>query len=124
MKTKISGSILALILLMALSGAIIAVDSTVSASETQASQNKAQVAQAQQPIIIDHTRTDITAVPQAWIEEAKNTLHIAYGHTSHGSQLTDGMSGLVGFANIGGLGLSLPDDIFAWNDGGTGGALE
>ena len=34
------------------------------------------------------------------------------------------MSGLVGFANNGGLGLSLPTDIFAWNNGGTGGALD
>jgi len=76
------------------------------------------------PIIIDHTTKDINAVPQYWIEEAKHTLHIAYGHTSHGSQITSGMSGLVGFANGGGLGLALPEDIFAWNEGGTDGALD
>jgi len=76
------------------------------------------------PLIIDHTSTDITAVPQTWIEEAKRVLHIAYGHTSHGSQLVTGMTGLVGFANGGGLGLALPEDIFAWNEGGTGGALD
>jgi uncharacterized repeat protein (TIGR01451 family) len=75
-------------------------------------------------IIVDHTSTDITAIPQYWIEEAKDTLHIAYGHTSHGSQLTSGMDGLVDFANGGGKGLALPHDIFAWNDGGTGGALD
>ncbi|MDY6955122.1 MAG: fibronectin type III domain-containing protein, partial [Thermodesulfobacteriota bacterium] len=40
------------------------------------------------------------------------------------SQLTSGMSGLVGFANNGGLGLTLPEDIFTWNNGGTGGALD
>ena len=34
------------------------------------------------------------------------------------------MSGLVQFANNGGLGLSLPEDIFAWNNGGTDGALD
>jgi uncharacterized repeat protein (TIGR01451 family) len=76
------------------------------------------------PLIIDHTSVDITAVPQAWIEEAKHVLHIAYGHTSHGSQLIDGMSGLVGFADGGGLGLALPDGIFAWNEDGSGGALD
>jgi uncharacterized repeat protein (TIGR01451 family) len=75
-------------------------------------------------IIVDHTSVGITAIPQYWIEEAKRTLHIAYGHTSHGSQLTSGMSGLVGFANGGGLGLSLPHNIFAFNYGGTGGALD
>lgn len=37
------------------------------------------------------------------IQNAKEKLHIAYGHTSHGSQLTTGMSGLVGFANSGAL---------------------
>ena len=34
------------------------------------------------------------------------------------------MDGLVGFANGGGLGLSLPTDIFEWNNGGSGGALD
>jgi hypothetical protein len=77
-----------------------------------------------QAIIVDHTSVNINAIPQHWIEAAKDTLHIAYGHTSHGSQLTTGMSGLVGFANGGGLGLALPTDIFAWNNGGTGGALD
>lgn len=75
-------------------------------------------------IIINHNHTDITQIPQSAIEQAKANLHIAYGHTSHGSQLTTGMNGLVGFANGGGLGLSLPHDIFTWNNGGTAGALD
>ena len=74
--------------------------------------------------IIDHNCTDITQIPESAIYQAKADLHIAYGHTSHGSQLTDGMSGLIDFANGGGLGLSLPTDIFAWNNGGTSGALD
>jgi hypothetical protein len=77
-----------------------------------------------QAIIIDHNCTDITQIPETWITQAKSLLHIGYGHTSHGSQLTDGMTGLVTFANAGGLGLSLPQNIFAWNNGGTGGALD
>ena len=79
---------------------------------------------AAEPVIIDHRHTDITAIPQSAIEQAKSNLHIAYGHTSHGSQLTSGMTGLVAFANGSGLGLSLPENIFAWNNGGTGGALD
>ena len=74
--------------------------------------------------IIDHNCTDIGKIPQTAIEQAKRDLHIAYGHTSHGSQLTTGMTGLVEFANHGGLGLNLPDNIFLWNNGGTGGALD
>jgi len=77
-----------------------------------------------QPLIIDHTCTDISQISESAIEQARNNLHIAYGHTSHGSQLTTGMSGLVGFANNGGLGLSLQEGIFEWNNGGTGGALD
>ena len=77
-----------------------------------------------QGTIIDHTSTDITLVPEAAINQAKANLHIGYGHTSHGSQLTTGMTGLVTFANDGGLGLSHPQDIFAWNNGGTNGALD
>lgn len=74
--------------------------------------------------VVDHGCTDITQIPESAINTAKTNLHIAYGHTSHGSQLTTGMTGLVAFANGGGLGLSLPDNIFAYNDGGTGGALD
>ncbi len=76
------------------------------------------------PIIIDHTCTDITNIPQQAIEQAKQRLHIAYGHTSHGSQVTDGMWGLIDFANNGGKGLSLPENIFYFNDGGSGGGLD
>ena len=76
------------------------------------------------PIIIDHRHADITQLASNRIQRAKDKLHIAYGHTSHGSQLTDGMSSLVGFANGGGKGLAFPANFFAWNNGGTNGALD
>jgi len=75
-------------------------------------------------ILIDHQDTDLTALLPEAIGQAKAELHIGYGHTSHGSQVTDGMTGLVGFINGGGFGLSYPTDTFAWNRGGTGGALD
>ncbi len=75
---------------------------------------------AQVPVVIDHTCTDITQIPQSAIEQAKSTLHIAYGHTSHGSQLTTGMNGLVGFMN----GKGYPNDLYDWNNGGSNGALD
>ncbi|MBN2051768.1 MAG: hypothetical protein JW760_15055, partial [Spirochaetales bacterium] len=31
-------------------------------------------------------------IPEEKIQQAKDVLHIAYGHTSHGSQVTDGMT--------------------------------
>ncbi len=79
---------------------------------------------ASAPIVVDHACTDLRKIPQQWIQTAKANLHIAYGHTSHGSQLTTGMTGLVAFVNGGGLGLSYPQDFFAWNHGGAGGALD
>ena len=43
-------------------------------------------------LIIDHTCTDVTQIPERAILQAKVLLHIAYGHTSHGSQIIDGMT--------------------------------
>jgi hypothetical protein len=45
-------------------------------------------------IIADHTSTDLGKIPPAAIEKAKKTLRIAYGHTSHGSQIVAGMDAL------------------------------
>jgi hypothetical protein len=73
---------------------------------------------AQSGVTVDHNCIDLTKVPTTWITQAKQKLHIAYGHTSHGSQVTTGMSGLVNFT--GGVG----GPQFAWNNGGTGGALD
>ena len=75
-------------------------------------------------IIIDHHCTDISAIPLEAIMAAKANLHIAYGHTSHGSQLVSGMNGLIPYANAGGSGLKLPLNVFSFNNGGSGGALD
>ena len=73
---------------------------------------------AQSAILVDHRCTDLASIPAAAITQAKQSLHIVYGHTSHGSQLTTGMTGLVSFT--GGCG----GPQFAWNRGGTNGALD
>ncbi len=66
------------------------------------------------PAIIDHSCASLSEIPAMWIAKAKEDLHIAYGHTSHGSQITKGMTGLTGFRG----------DIYKWNNGGTDGALD
>jgi len=44
-------------------------------------------------IIIDHTCTDLSQIPDHWLEQAKIlTLH--YAHTSHGSQINSGILNL------------------------------
>lgn len=70
-------------------------------------------------IIIDHDSTDLSFIPLEWIEEAKDVLHIAYGHTSHGSQITNGMTGLMSFVNA-----PYGGSTYAWNSGGTNNALD
>ena len=70
----------------------------------------------EQSIIINHECVDIYKIPKSAINTAKEQLHIAYGHTSHGSQLITGMSGLDVF--MGGTGL------YKWNDGPKDGALD
>ena len=65
-------------------------------------------------LIIDHTTVKLASIPSDWIIEAKENLSIAYSHTSHGSQLTEGMSGLISFKG----------ESYAWNKGGANGALD
>lgn len=67
-------------------------------------------------IIIDHACTKLEKIPVEWIEQAKRTLHIAYGFTSHGSQLVTGMDGLVSWEKGG--------PRYAHNAGGRDGALD
>ena len=46
--------------------------------------------------IIDHTCTDLAKVPSSWIQQARSSLRVSYGHTSHGSQLVSGMMAFRG----------------------------
>ena len=47
--------------------------------------------------IIDHTSTDLSQIPDQWINAARTDLQIAYNHTSHGSQIITGMNALKNF---------------------------
>jgi hypothetical protein len=65
-------------------------------------------------LIIDHHSVSLNTIPSEWIASAKKDLHIAYSHTSHGSQLIDGMTGLVNFKG----------SAYSFNNGGSGGAMD
>lgn len=80
------------------------------ASSAQATVTVAGVPSA--GIIVDHGCTNLAAVPSSAITAARSSLRIAYGHTSHGSQLITGMNALMG-----------SNGAFAWNETGSGGAL-
>jgi len=79
----------------------------------------ASAATIQEPIIADHTTTDLSQVPLAAINNAKSNLHIAYGHTSHGSQIITGMTGLTTFSNA-----PYGGSTYKFIAGGTNGALD
>jgi len=112
MTHKLTKPFLTILVLFSLAWGALQGASPVRTAQAQVENPAAPTARSQ-PLIVDHTTRDITLLPQQWIEKAKEDLHIYYGHTSHGSQLISGMDGLVAFANGGGLGLSLPVDIFA-----------
>ena len=68
-------------------------------------------------LAIDHQATDLDAIPASAIELAIAELHIAYQHTSHGSQLITGMNCLESFPDFAGM--------YAWDDAGQqAGALD
>jgi hypothetical protein len=64
-----------------------------------------------QPIVIDHSCTSFIDIPNIWIDAALEKLDIVYTHTSHGSQLTTGMSRLDDFKN---------DNRLDYKNGGSG----
>jgi hypothetical protein len=45
--------------------------------------------------IIGHSCTDLGKVPAVWIAQARSTLYVSFGHTSHGSQIPTGMDVLT-----------------------------
>ncbi len=95
MKIKTFSLFLALVLLAAAGGAIAAASSPPAAPRVPH--------QVQGPIIVDHTCTDLSQVPEYWIDRAKSQLRISYGHTSHGSQPVYGMQVLMDDPSYNGL---------------------
>lgn len=41
---------------------------------------------------VDHNCTLLSAIPQSWIENVQSNIKLHYAHTSHGGQLTEGLS--------------------------------
>ncbi len=60
---------------------------------------------------IDHRHTQVSQIPESVITQIKANLHIAYQHTSHGSQLITGMEALANFPAFG--------ERYAWDDSGA-----
>lgn len=67
------------------------------------------------PLVVNHLSTILADIPRDAIQSAIDNLVIAYGHTSHGSQLVTGMDSLAAFVG---------DDIYSWSMDGSDGTLE
>lgn len=70
-------------------------------------------AEADYKILVNHLSTQLSDIPISEIEGAKANLHIAYQHTSHGSQLISGMNALENYVTFG--------DTYEWSDNGSSG---
>ncbi len=46
--------------------------------------------------IINHTCTDLSLIPESWIQTVKSSWKLHYAHTSHGGQLTAGLGYIQG----------------------------
>ncbi len=73
-------------------------------------------AQASAQVLIDHTSTDLSLIPDSSIDRAVADLHIAYNHTSHGSQIISGMNALEAYPDFG--------DKYAWSENDIEGQLD
>jgi uncharacterized repeat protein (TIGR01451 family) len=88
MKTRSLGLAVAIGLLVTLVAAVV-----VSGSEPDgAAPHPTRLGARSSAIVIDHTCTDLSQVPDYWIAQAQAHLDIFYGHTSHGSQPVSGMN--------------------------------
>ena len=67
-----------------------------------------------QGLFVDHNCAKLNIIPSRWIDSAKAKLHIAYQHTSHGSQLITGMDGLYNWQG----------EAYSFNNGGNNEALD
>lgn len=70
--------------------------SQISVGKTVATES-AENAVATKSTVVNHNSIKLNQIPLKWIEKAKKNLHIAYGHTSHGSQIISGLLGLTEF---------------------------
>jgi hypothetical protein len=62
-------------------------------------------------LLIDHNCRDLGQIPDGWIIQAQNDLHVAYNHTSHGSQLISGLEFIEIFPPF--------NSAYAWSDDGS-----
>ena len=90
---------------------------TVTAEDNSTRTYTVTVSVASGAMVASHqAAANFDSIPAGYINAAKSNLHIAYGHTSHGSQLITGMNALKNFASYG--------TKYKWNNGAMADALD
>jgi hypothetical protein len=90
-----------------------AYDSAGNESEQSDGIDASTPASSPETTVMDHRTTDAATIPDAYIAAAKSSLHIAYQHTSHGSQIISGMTALASYPGFG--------TRYQWSDNGSAG---
>jgi hypothetical protein len=67
-------------------------------SDQQSTESPGPTSDPSGAVIVNHLNTQLERVPVEWIAQVRQTLRIAYGHTSHGSQLITGAQAFRGSA--------------------------
>ena len=81
------------------------------------SSKEAGISALSAPIIADHSIVNevrLDTINTTLVQNAKDTLHVAYFHTSHGSQLTTNRLEMIGFKG----------QLYNWSEGGQGDSLD
>jgi hypothetical protein len=97
-RKKLIGLLTGLLLLANGAGIPSGAGEAVSAAGSEAS-GSGSAKRAAKAVIADHTSAKLSIIPAEWAQKARESLHIVYGHTSHGSQIIYGMMGLRYFKN-------------------------
>ena len=115
----------------ACAGAVLVWLAACGGSDQQSTETPQPTSDSSGAVIVNHLSTRLERVPVEWIARARQTLRIAYGHTSHGSQLVTGAQAFRGsegstyyFSSSSGFraGIFL-NDAFPDGDLGADGAL-
>ena len=113
MKSQLSVLLFVLILFTLLSSVVTCSASATPSVTIQPTDNiPALPTMAMNGFVVGHTHTDLADIPATWITQAKADLHIAYNHTSHGSQLITGMNALERFPSF--------NDAYTWDNDSVG----
>ena len=80
------------VMLLAVILTIVLLSTTTLASQGSPVSEDSTLASWPGGLVIDHTCIDLDIIPSEWIDSAQDNIRVHYAHTSHGGQITEGLS--------------------------------